>query len=219
MLAPVIALIQRAKRFMSLTTFSIPGQTRRRLEDNSAIGQQHSPTLLNSRVFSFLLWSFLSLPKDRMKGRPWQVPKAQRDGKLKEEESWPAERNQNTPGRKAACVLWLRLKWGQLWLCLSPLLKWSITHVIFCAAAEECGPPCSTEDNKGGSWTLPTGVNCNISGVSQGKTRTTTPLVIKRRERWREKLDRQRKGGGDGVVTCNNSVCVRVWACSCYSVI
>lgn len=184
-------------------------QMHRSLQDNSVIGQQHSPTLLNSCVFSFSFMIISLPPQGQDEGQTMTGTKSTAWWKVKRWGSWPAEKNQNTPSRKAACVLWFRLKWGQLWLCLSPLLKWSITHVIFCAAAEECGPPCSTEDNKGGSRTLPTGVNCNISGVSQGKARRTTPLVIKRRERWREKLDGQRKGGG-GVVTCNNCMCVYV---------
>lgn len=132
----------------------------------SHTGQQCSATLLNSSGFFFLLWSFIALLKERMKGRRWQAPAAQSDGKLKEEEAGQLRKIQNTPSRKEACMLWFRIKWGQLWLCLSRLLKWSITHVIFCGAAEECGLPCSTEDNKGGSWTLPGGVNCNISNIT-----------------------------------------------------
>lgn len=87
------------------------------------------------------------------------------------------------PHRREPCVLWFRVKWGQLWLCRSPLLKWSTaSHIIFCGAKEERGPLYSVEKNKGCGWKLPAGANCNISGASQGKTgRTTTPL-IKRRE-------------------------------------
>lgn len=36
------------------------------------------------------------------------------------------------PRRQEACVLWFRGKWGQLWLCCSPLLKWSsASHILY----------------------------------------------------------------------------------------
>lgn len=145
-------------------------------------------------------------PQGQGEGRPWQVSKAQGDDGKWKESGWTERKSQrswveegyarqlretwisHTPGRQEACVLWFTVKWGHLWLRLAPSIKMElhITRVIFRGAAEECGPPCSMEHNKVGSRTLPTGVNCDISGVSQGKTRRTTPLVIKRRDRWRK---------------------------------
>lgn len=86
-----------------------------------------------------------------------------------------------------------RVKWGQLWLCLSSLLKWSSASHTYNILWSNAGTWARVEKNKGCGWKLPTGPNCNISGPSQGKKRRTTPLLIKRREAFSDWAAGERK--------------------------